>query len=103
MATILEQPIFDRDGFLVDPASWDEELARQIAACDGMNELGEEHWAIIRFLREHYLDGGLPAVSHVCRVNHFEPLCLPSLFHSVRAAWRIAGLPNPGEEAKSYM
>jgi tRNA 2-thiouridine synthesizing protein E len=25
------------------------------------------------------------------------------LFPSPREAWRIAGLPNPGEEAKAYM
>jgi tRNA 2-thiouridine synthesizing protein E len=25
------------------------------------------------------------------------------LFGGCREAWRIAGLPNPGEEAKNYM
>lgn len=95
--------VFDRDGFLIDPMKWDEDLARHIAADDGIGELSEAHWAIIRFLREHYLDGGLPAVSHVCHANNFERRCIPSLFQNVRAAWRIAGLPNPGEEAKAYM
>jgi tRNA 2-thiouridine synthesizing protein E len=103
MATTLDNPLFDQDGFLVDPTLWDENLARHIAAGDGLGELGEEHWAIIRFLREHYLGGGLPAVGHVCRVNQFDRLCIPTLFQSVRSAWRIAGLPNPGEEAKAYM
>lgn len=103
MATTLDQPIFDQDGFLANPDVWNENLAREIAACDGVAELNEAHWAIIRFLRGHYLEGGLPAVSHVCRINHFDPLCFPSLFRSVRSAWRIAGLPNPGEEAKAYM
>jgi len=26
-----------------------------------------------------------------------------NLFRSEREAWRIAGLPDPGEEAKAYM
>lgn len=95
--------VFDQDGFLADPLRWDEELARSIASDEGIDELRDEHWAIIRYLRDHYVHGGLPAVSHVCRVNKFDRLCMPELFHSVRAVWRIAGLPNPGEEAKAYM
>lgn len=99
----MTHPEYDQDGFLVDPSTWDEDLARSIAAEEGINELGAEHWTIIRFLREHYAAGGLPAVSHVCHVNRLDDLCITDLFHSVGAAWRIAGLPNPGEEAKAYM
>jgi dissimilatory sulfite reductase related protein len=94
---------FDSDGFLTDPGSWNEELAHSLAAEEGIGKLSDEHWAIIRYLRANYLNGGLPAVSHVCHVNHFDNNCLPDLFQSVKAAWRIAGLPNPGEEAKVYM
>lgn len=99
----METEIFDGDGFLTDPEKWNEDLARQIATEDGVGELNEEHWAIIHFLRENYLNGGLPAVSHVCHVNNFERQCLPGLFKSARSAWRVSGLPNPGEEARAYM
>lgn len=94
---------FDEDGFLLDPMSWNEGLARRIASEDGVGELSDDHWAIIHYLRTNYCAGGLPAVSHVCHINHFEHHCLPDLFRSVKAAWRIAGLPNPGEEARAYM
>lgn len=99
----MEKEIFDEDGFLLDPGVWSEDLARRIAAEDGLGELGDGHWAIIRFLRANYLEGGLPAVSHVCHANHFKHYCLSDLFASVNTAWRIAGLPNPGEEALAYM
>ncbi|MBZ0106417.1 MAG: TusE/DsrC/DsvC family sulfur relay protein [Sulfuricella denitrificans] len=99
----MKNEAFDRDGFLVDPGSWSEDLARRIAAEDGVGELNEGHWSIINFLRENYLEGGLPAVSHVCHIHHFEHHCLPELFQSVKSAWRIAGLPNPGEEGNAYM
>lgn len=99
----MEQPVYDPDGFLADPMNWSEDVARQIATDDGVDELREEHWAVLRYLRDNYLQGGLPAVSHVCHVNNFDRLCIPALFRSVRSAWRIAGLPNPGEEAKAYM
>ncbi|HET7833974.1 MAG TPA: TusE/DsrC/DsvC family sulfur relay protein [Gallionella sp.] len=95
---------FDEDGFLVDPAQWDQELAQQIASQDGVGKLSEAHWAIIRQLREHYLkSGALVPASHACHMNHQNLDCVDGLFHNQREAWRIAGLPNPGEEAKSYM
>ncbi len=95
---------FDEDGFLVDAALWDQELAQQIAREDGIGELSEAHWAILRELRDHYLKSGalLPA-SHACHMKHQNLDCVDGLFQSLRKAWRIAGLPNPGEEAKSYM
>ena len=46
----MENETFDRDGFLTDPGSWNEDLARHIATQDGVGELSEEHWSIIRFL-----------------------------------------------------
>ena len=32
-----------------------------------------------------------------------DPRQAHHLFSSCRSLWRIAGLPNPGEEAKAYM
>jgi tRNA 2-thiouridine synthesizing protein E len=34
---------------------------------------------------------------------HLGKYAVDRLFGGCREAWRIAGLPNPGEEAKSYM
>ncbi len=95
---------FDDDGFLTDPEQWDGELAQHLANEDGVGDLSEAHWAVLLQLREHYLksEALLPA-SHVCHVNHLDPECVVGLFRNMREAWRIAGLPNPGEEAKSYM
>ena len=95
---------FDTDGFLNDPALWNKELAEQIAGEDGIGTLTDEHWEILQQLREHYLDhGALVPVSHACHVSKLDAQCVARLFRSMREAWRIAGLPNPGEEAKSYM
>jgi tRNA 2-thiouridine synthesizing protein E len=97
-------PQLDEDGFLTDPQLWDEDLARKLARADGLPELNEHHIEVIRYLREHYLrHGTIPAMQHVCWVTEQGPRCIEELFHTCREAWRIAGLPNPGEEAKSYM
>lgn len=107
MGTMMEgaAPLgFDEDGFLTDPAQWNKALAEQIASQDGIGKLGDAHWGVIEQLREHYLKyGALLPTSHVCRVNQLDPQCVADLFQNMREAWRIAGLPNPGEEAKSYM
>lgn len=95
---------FDEDGFLRNPALWSERIAEQIAREDGIGELSEGHWSVIHYLRRHYLSfGSLMPVSHVCRVNQLDRSCVSGLFRGLREAWRVAGLPNPGEEAKSYM
>jgi TusE/DsrC/DsvC family sulfur relay protein len=96
--------VFDPEGFLSDPQLWDESLAVAIARHDGL-ELTPAHWRVIRALREHFHKFGAvpPAFSHLCIVNHLDKHCVDDLFHSLREAWRVTGLPDPGEEAKSYM
>jgi len=97
--------LFTNEGFLRDPLSWNEDMAVSIARDDGLSQLTPEHWVIIRALREHYLQFGVapPAFSHLCLANHMEKHCVTHLFRSQREAWRIAGLPDPGEEARAYM
>lgn len=95
---------FDTDGFMWQPENWDEATARQIAQMDGMGELDEQQITLIRHLRASYQRmGALPAWAHVCHLGGFGPDCMTRLFTDARAAWRIAGLPNPGEEAKAYL
>jgi len=95
----------DEDGFLIDPQRWTEAVARRLAERDGIGELTEDHWKIIRTLRDHYLrTGAMPPEQHICHENHLDRHCVERLFgNSLREAWRVAGLPNPGEEAKAYM
>lgn len=40
-------------------AGWSEDQARQVAADEGI-EMTDDHWAVVRLLREHYLEHGLP-------------------------------------------
>ena len=95
---------FDEDGFLLDPHTWTRETARAIAELDGIGKLGPDHWAVLFYLREHFLTNGtLPVMRQVCRVSHLDRHAVQRLFGGCREAWRTAGLPNPGEEAKSYM
>ena len=94
----------DGEGFLVDPKLWSRGMARFIARLDGVWPLTPEHWSVIYYMREHRMTyGALPPVSQVCRTHGLDRHAVQRLFGSCRDAWRIAGLPHPGEEALNYM
>lgn len=96
-------PQFDEDGLLINVMDWSEQLAQEIALRNEIGPLTEAHWEVIRLLREYYLQFGVaPALHSVCRQLHSDPERVHALFHTCLNAWRVAGLPNPGEEAKAY-
>jgi TusE/DsrC/DsvC family sulfur relay protein len=43
----------DFEGYLVDPAQWNEQVAEALARQEGI-VLGDEHWVVVRFIREYY-------------------------------------------------
>lgn len=98
-------PDFDEDGFLRNPQQWSETIARCIALRDGVGELTQAHWDIIRTLRVEYSKHESPfALRYLCHIIHKQKNCVGDLFNNNGSeAWRIAGLPNPGEEAKAYL
>jgi tRNA 2-thiouridine synthesizing protein E len=96
--------VFDPDGFWIDPAMWSESLADRVAQNDGLGELSELQLSLLQTLRhEFFKHGTVPALHHVCHLIGQDPDCMQHLFPNPREAWRLAGLPNPGEEAKSYL
>ena len=96
--------LFDEDGFLVDPDQWTQELSSQLADASGLGELTPRQWATIAFIREKYLRvGALPPMRRVCKKLNMSKAEIKALFGGCRQLWRIAGLPNPGEEARTYM
>jgi tRNA 2-thiouridine synthesizing protein E len=96
--------LFDEDGLLVDFSAWSEDLAEALAAEAGIGPLTETQWKIIRAFRENYAKAGAaPAMRRVCQDAGVERQAVNDLFGYCLIAWRIAGLPNPGEEAKSYL
>lgn len=95
----------DGEGYFSDPDEWNKGVAELRAQQLGIDVLSEAHWTIIHHIRQHYLQhGSLPSMSHICRAHHLAPQAWTELFrHGPAEAWKIAGLPDPGEEAKAYM
>lgn len=103
LATKITHARFDEDGLLIDTTAWNERLAREIAEMNDVGILTDEHWQAIHSLRDYYFQFGVaPAMHNVCRHLGKDPHWVQDLFHSCLNAWRVAGLPNPGEEAKTY-
>ncbi|MDH4094885.1 MAG: TusE/DsrC/DsvC family sulfur relay protein [Betaproteobacteria bacterium] len=44
---------FDFEGYVVDPSQWTEKVAEELARHEGI-VLTDEHWVVIRFMREYY-------------------------------------------------
>ena len=53
-----EEVTVDEDGFLVNPESWSEELARILAEEEGITELSDTHWRVLKFWRTYYFTKG---------------------------------------------
>ena len=85
------------EGFLTDPAEWDEAMAPALAAAIGI-ELTDAHWKVLRFLREDFAAQGETAttrrVQAVGGVPTKEQFALFPKKPAKKMAY-IAGLPKP--------
>ncbi len=55
-----KQVEIDEDGFIQDPNVWDKAVAGDLAKTEGVEDLTDEHWKVVEFLRE--LEETEPAV-----------------------------------------
>ena len=95
---------FDERGYLIESGQWNSAMAEVLAAEAGIQHLGPAHWRVIEHVRQKYFAlGSLPVMRLVCRAAGIEPAAANKLFSGCASLWRIAGLPNPGEEALAYM
>lgn len=102
--SLLADVRFDEDGFLLNGSIWDDQLAEHLAALEGVAPLRSAHWRVIRFVRDRFLRlGAIPPMRRICRSSELSKEEVKDLFGGCIQVWRIAGLPNPGEEARAYM
>jgi TusE/DsrC/DsvC family sulfur relay protein len=88
----------DEDGFMQDPETWTEEIAKALATTEGVQDLTEEHWKVVNYLREYYLKFGIaPMIRKLCKETGFPLKKIYELFPSgpAKGACKVAGLAKP--------
>lgn len=88
----------DKDGNLADRNEWDETIASEIAAIEGIPELTPQHWAVINFMRAVFeKEGDSPSIRRLTKESGVDTKTLYQLFPKgpAKKAARIAGLPKP--------
>lgn len=89
----------NEEGFLVNPEEWDKDIADLLAKEEeGIDALTEDHWAVINYIREYYLEKSLaPMVRKICKTTGFQLKYIFELFPSgpAKGACKLAGLPKP--------
>ncbi len=89
---------FDAEGFLADAGQWSEQLAEEIAAANGIPELTDRHWLVVRFMRERYLSTGTaPSIRSLGKESGVPVKELYQLFPKgpAKLAAKIGGIPKP--------
>jgi tRNA 2-thiouridine synthesizing protein E len=87
----------DEEGFMTEPSEWTEEIGKQLAANIGI-ELTEDHWQVIKFLREDFEETGETAtIRRVTNTGGFPTKQLFVLFPKKPAKKMsyVAGLQKP--------
>ena len=88
----------DGEGFLTDTSQWNEQIARAIAADNGVPELTDRHWAVVNFMRTAYLkDGTAPSIRTLGKLSGVPIKELYQLFPKgpAKLAAKVAGIPKP--------
>lgn len=88
----------DADGNLANRNEWNEDIAREIAAIEGIPELTAQHWAVINFMRGVFeKEGDAPSIRRLTKESGVDTKTLYKLFPKgpAKKAARIAGLPKP--------
>jgi tRNA 2-thiouridine synthesizing protein E len=89
------------EGYLIDPSDWTETFAQAVAQGEGI-ALTDEHWSVIRFMREWLNEHGVaPDARHVMKFLAGEREAgrrrMFELFPYgyVKQACKIAGMKKP--------
>lgn len=97
---MVEESIFDEDGFVKSPSLWNEHLAKEMAIEQFDIDLTDLHFQIIRFVRDFYLKWeGIPMMKTIKDHFYLDNGQLDKMFKKGRSSSRgvickIGGMPK---------
>ncbi|MDM8568477.1 TusE/DsrC/DsvC family sulfur relay protein [Thiotrichales bacterium HSG1] len=95
----------DANGYLVEIDDWSEDVAKAIAAQEGIEDVTQRHWDVINYLRDEYINnaGNQPNMRKMTKVmqttwgdKKVDAKAIYELFPAgpSKQAGKIAGLPE---------
>ena len=87
----------DEHGFVQQTDRWNDAVAGALAATEGIGALTADHWKVVRYLHQHYLDHRIaPMIRKLCKETRVTLKRIYELFPSgpAKGACKVAGLPN---------
>jgi len=98
-ATIADTSVdVDAEGFMTNPAQWNDTIAEELAHLSGIPELTPRHWQVVRFMRDRFLTTGTaPSIRSLGKESGVPVKELYELFPKgpAKLAARIGGIPKP--------
>lgn len=90
--------VVDEDGHLKNMADWSEDIAKEIAKSEGIEELTDRHWTVINYIRKEFQEkGDAPSIRRLTKESGVPTKELYALFPKgpAKKSAKIAGLPKP--------
>lgn len=88
----------DEDGFMAEPEQWNKDVAAALGTTEGVDDLTEDHWKLVHYLRDYYKQFGIaPMIRKLCKETGFPLKKIYELFPSgpAKGACKVAGLAKP--------
>ena len=90
-------PDVDEEGFLVETEGWTKDVAQILAKKLVPEKLTEDHWRVINFMRQYYLEyGSIPPTRMLARNTGTSLQRIKELFPTglTHGCCKIAGIPR---------
>lgn len=86
----------NEEGYFTDPSQWNKEIAKEIAAEEGV-ELTDQHFAVIELLRQKNDAGDALSIRGINKSGVVDVKTFYQLFPGapLKKATKIAGIPKP--------
>ena len=88
----------DEDGFMQETGLWNSRVALALASTEGLADLSDAHWKIIRYIRDYHQKFDMaPMIRKLCKETGFALREIYELFPSgpAKGACKAAGLAKP--------
>ncbi len=86
------------EGYLTEFKQWNEAIGEAIAKEEGIEQMTDRHWEIIKYLQKYFEDNGeMPSIRNMKKTGVADTKELYSLFPGgpLKKSSRIAGLKKP--------